>query len=211
MKICPKCKIEKQFSDFGMSRSRKDGMSCWCKECSRADTRRIRSTPEGAKAHRDRENARYLTNPNVIKERSKKWREGNIERAKDINRKNDKRRRECAVWRLWELVRQNDWYKRNPAKGVNRTRNRQLAEMNATPPWLDAIHKAQILEKYDIAVALNVQTGIKWHVDHVHALRGNGFNGLHVPWNLCVIPASENCSKGNKFPNSDSHMLWGNT
>jgi hypothetical protein len=210
MKMCPKCKIEKSFSDFGISQSRKDGMSCWCKECSRADTRRIRSSAEGAEAHRQRENARYKHNPDPIKERAKKWRDNNLDRAKLANRSADKRRRTCPVWRAWETIRQRDWYARNPAKGVAKTRRRQTIENGATPSWLDAIQKAQILEKYDIAVALNMQTGRKWHVDHVHALQGNGFRGLHVPWNLCVIPASENCSKGNKFPKLDSHMLWGN-
>ena len=35
MKLCPKCGVEKEPSDFYRDRSRKDGLTCWCKECMR--------------------------------------------------------------------------------------------------------------------------------------------------------------------------------
>ena len=85
---------------------------------------------------------------------------------------------------------------------------RRSLKLNATPPWLTAIHEAQMQEMYDIARARTVQTGIEHHVDHIHPLKGKGFNGLHVPWNLQVITASENLSKRNNLPKEEQHLMW---
>ena len=72
------------------------------------------------------------------------------------------------------------------------------ARRRASPPWRGAIERAQIQEFYDVAKCLSVQTGVKHHVDHIMPIKGVASSGLHVPWNLQILTASENCAKKNR-------------
>lgn len=65
-----------------------------------------------------------------------------------------------------------------------------------TPPWADmkAIRKI-----YVQCAKLTLATGIEHHVDHVVPIKGRQVSGLHVPWNLQVLPGPENRKKSNKL------------
>lgn len=60
------------------------------------------------------------------------------------------------------------------------------------PKWLTAEHKAAIKAIYREAVRTEQETGIKHEVDHIVPLQGKTVSGLHVPWNLRVLPAIVN-------------------
>lgn len=76
---------------------------------------------------------------------------------------------------------------------------RIAAKKKRTPSWLNANDLWMIEQAYVVAAMRTQITGIAWEVDHIVPLQGTCVSGLHVPWNLQVIPASVNRSKRNKF------------
>lgn len=78
---------------------------------------------------------------------------------------------------------------------------RRAALLNATPPWLTQEHMKEIEEFYLLAqeLAWLNDNGKPFHVDHIIPLQGEGVCGLHVPWNLQLLPALVNIRKSNKF------------
>ena len=75
---------------------------------------------------------------------------------------------------------------------------RHASKLNRTPKWLNNGHLFEIDCIYKYCQSLN-SVGLDYHVDHIVPLQGNSVSGFHVPWNLQVIPAKINISKGNKF------------
>lgn len=72
---------------------------------------------------------------------------------------------------------------------------RRQAERQATPPWAD---RGAIARMYKEARRLTEETGTTHSVDHIVPLRNPIVCGLHVDWNMRVIPLGPNLSKSNK-------------
>jgi hypothetical protein len=208
MRCCSKCKKELPIECFGIHKQRKDGISLWCKECNRNCVNKYRSTDVGRENHRLQELERHHKNPGPVRARAKKWRSENLERAKKSNSECRRRRMDNPELRKKEYARIAQWEKDNKARVAARRRSNKLLRMNAQPKWLSPIQKAQMQEFYEIALARQIQTGEKHHVDHIFAIKGKSFNGLHVPWNLQVMTRTENDKKFTKVPKEFEHMLW---
>lgn len=124
----------------------------------------------------------------------KNWRDENADRQ-------SRYQRDWRCENIDEIRRyKSQWRMANPGKVLADKARRRATKINATPSWLTAIHKAQIQEFYEIAAAKSMQTGIAHSVDHTHPLQGNDVRGLHVPWNLQILTASENSAKCNRLP-----------
>jgi 5-methylcytosine-specific restriction endonuclease McrA len=205
---CSKCKLTLPIEKFGKHSQRKDGISLWCKDCNRQSIARLRATPEGAEKHREREKARYHSDPKPMRKRLDEWRAANLERARETNNVARLRRMEDPEYRKKENERIAKWGKENKVRRSASARANLLRRRHAMPSWLNAIQKAQIQEFYEISAARTMQTGIKHHVDHIFSIHGQGWTGLHVPWNLQVLTAADNDKKWIKVPKKFEHMLW---
>ena len=193
LKRCSRCKEEKIISEFYKDRTRKDGIADRCKDC-----QKVLNNANGPKY--------YAANKELIKEKNRVYRAENVEKIKESRaRRYDKKKNyeQCKNYRLNNpekiKVIVSRWYKNNAAKANVKTAKRRAMKNNATPSWLTSIHKAQIQEFYDLAIARSMQTGIDYQVDHIHPLNGKTFSGLHVPWNMQILTAAENAAKSNKL------------
>ncbi len=87
-----------------------------------------------------------------------------------------------------------EYHKAHPELLAEINAMRRAARMKATPKWLSEAHRREIRALYGESKA---RGGSLWHVDHIVPLQGKTVSGLHVPWNLQLLPASENLRKKN--------------
>jgi len=127
----------------------------------------------------DASNKAYAkANPEVVNRACKKWRTANPDKQK-------------AVTYAW----------RDKNRGAYNALCAMTKELRSfrVPKWLSEDNHWFIREIYSLADLRSKMLGFQWHVDHVVPLQGKQVSGLHVPWNLQVIPAVDNIRKKNKF------------
>ena len=91
------------------------------------------------------------------------------------------------------------YHKLNRDKSAARTAKRRCQKLSATPSWLTQEQLKEIEYFYVHAKDCEVVSGQQYHVDHIIPLQGKDICGLHVPWNLQILPADINLSKSNNF------------
>lgn len=73
---------------------------------------------------------------------------------------------------------------------------RVIMQRMATPRWVD---RSAIKDIYLERIRITDETGIPHDVDHIVPINNRKVCGLHVPWNLRVIPSGDNRRKSNQF------------
>ena len=213
LKVCSKCKTEKELEKFPRQNQSKDGRHSHCKACNMERTRLWKqANPERAA----RVHAAYREkNREAAKERARLWREQNRERdranARAWARNNPERKTNYT--RQYQRVKTDTdpYYKltrllrgrlqkaiRNKAKTGSAVRDLGMP-IDAFLTYLNL----DALDKYGIPYTGNES---KFHIDHVRPLSSFDLEDpeqlrIAVRWdNLQVLTAVENLQKADKSP-----------
>jgi len=197
MKTCNKCKNSLPKSAFYSKKGGKDGLCACCKECTLKTNLEWRNQnkeiyEEGRAKFRN-------ANRKKLAEKSMEWYRNNRESALIRFREYHEKNKEYRVARNKEWRNSNkEWFRAYAvsAKGRAKQRNYFARKLHATPSWANNFF---IEEIYALAILREKICGGKWHVDHIIPLQGKNVCGLHVHYNLQVIPASENLKKSNRL------------
>ena len=246
MKICSKCKEDKQLEDFSGTQ-RKDGTkryNSWCKPCMNAGRRakrREQNRPSRevwlnsvrkpkvpkhecedlAKARWDAWYANYGESMRLGKlEEAEKKRQALLDsgvkhcsmcdQEKPLHRfhtRNRKRKDGSSYATPYSHCKDcrrvdNRKHSNSPTGKKSKQQRRVMRDRRnkqATPKWLSQEQKQQIVAIYEHMRDCRAVTGEEYHVDHIVPLRGENVCGLHVPWNLQVLPAYVNITKSNSY------------
>lgn len=129
------------------------------------------------------------------KARVSEWHKNNADRVRASRRK----WAEANKGRVAEAS--NRYARENPGWKAAHCAKRRSRKLQALPSWLTQEQLDKIEWFYQEAKRLFKETGVPHHVDHIVPLQGKYVSGLHVPWNLQILTASENSKKSNKHEN----------
>lgn len=171
-KTCAECAVEKPTDEFSFVTIASGRLRARCKKCRSISMQIARR------------------NDPMTAEKRRQYRAGNKELVRAQKARYQERHRdEIAEYRAEYRQRQHGTVK--AAKAARRRSARQ-----ATPSWANRQAMAAIYQK---ARALRA-AGFDVHVDHIIPLRGANVCGLHVEYNLQIISAEENLTKGAGVP-----------
>lgn len=203
-KTCAKCKSVLPLSLFNKNKSKKDGLGTKCRPCANRHSKKYHI--ENHEAHLARGRAAYAKNPEAFKAKAKKWQLENPERKRELAagyRLLDSKKIKEFSKRDWERhkekrrAQKKEYRAANPERGAEHVRARQTRKQQAMPTWAN---RDVIRAIYAECRRISIETGIKHQVDHFYPLKNSLVCGLHCEYNLRIIPAVVNLSKGNRIP-----------
>lgn len=224
-KVCKDCRKKKPLSDFYEKAKRVDGSLRYFAQCKACFGKRSAESYEKRRDAKLKRCAEYREeNAERIKRYLRKWYKQNrkhvISRSKAYQsrpeRKSADSKRQAKRYednreqiRAKQAARnatpegkakQRAMYRKhytiNKHLYVAKENLRRTRKLQATPVWVDPKDFRQI---YKLARQMTLETGVVHVVDHIVPLVNKNVCGLHVPWNLQVIPQLDNSRKFNKL------------
>jgi len=98
--------------------------------------------------------------------------------------------------------------KKNLAKDCAKSVRRYASKMQRLPKWLTQTQKLEMVKVYEECAELQkfFNPNDPLQVDHDIPMQGENVSGLHVPWNLQILPRSLNVKKGNNILEKGSKL-----
>lgn len=200
MKTCSRCGAEKPTAEFGKRKAAHDGLHPYCKQCVSVYTK------EGYRRDREkiiaRNKAYRNSNPDQVRATKRKNYERNRDRVAEKNAVYYAENRERLLERRRQYLADNaetrKKYEQDNRHVFAAKAARRRARIAAQTIPLTPADEAKIKAIYGFAKYLTNKFGRPYHVDHIKPLKGKTSSGLHVPWNLQILPASQNLSKSNR-------------
>jgi hypothetical protein len=218
MKICSKCGIQKEFSEFCKNKANKDQLNNICRDCSKLKFKKWRE--QNLDYEKERFKNYYENKLDYFLKKNEKWKAANREKYLKHKRDSYERHKEEILKKQknyyyenfekinkrnkeWDLKNKEkmkkyyqDFWRKNKDLYYSRNAKRRAMKIQAFVFWAD-IDKIEAL--YTEAQKLSIETGILHHVDHIIPLNHPKVCGLHNEFNLQILTAQENLSKSNKF------------
>lgn len=202
MKKCVECGTEESSKWYFVSKGTPMCCKCYSKNYRKANPSRVKNTlskyassekgknrhKKYAKSEKGREssnqrNFRYkLNHPEKVKAYQSSERRRKLSREQYIRKKNS-----------------------DPAYYVSKRALRRAKEKESQPEW---VNREEILEIYQQAEELQWLSEEQLEVDHIIPLINDKVCGLHVSWNLQIVPMSLNRQKGNRFDGTKKNLKW---
>ena len=224
MKKCSKCQKEKENKSFNKNKIQKGGLHNICRSCEKIyrkeNKEEIASRYKVYKIKNKKRILEYrMENRERKLETDRAYRENNKQKIKEyrinnflINSERDKKLRNknkehyIKYSRDWKKENKEHnskvakiWRKNNKDKKAASNSKRRAHKIKAAPPWLSDENLNEIKCIYKKCQEITKDTKIPHHVDHIVPLQGKNVSGLHVPWNLQIITATENLKKYNNY------------
>jgi len=197
-KTCTKCKKTKTVDLFYKRSDQSGKYTSNCKACKRAHDNAHNSLPETKVKRSEYFKKLRSTIEYKAKEFEYKYTYNRLPEVKKTKKLKQRIRRLNPDVVKQERLRDAAYAKANPEKFAMKTRKRKVAKLQRTLFWLNTGQAFEMECIYKYCASLR-RIGLDYEVDHIVPLQGKTVSGLHVPWNLQILSASENASKGNRI------------